>query len=250
MFFGKGCRDASKAELLGVIGINSEALSERYLGMQTNAGQSKIGTFRYLRDRVWEKVKGWMEKLLSTAGKEVLIKAVAQALTVYSMACFRLPRGLCDNIMKIIRQFWWGSKAGRRKPNWVAWDVMTRPKHLGGLGFHDMEIFNLALLARQAWRVLTKPDSLSAIILKDAYFPETTLLEAQLGGRPSQIWRAVLDGRDMLKLGIIRRIGNGQTTRIWSHNWLPRHGMMRPITSRIPMPPTTVSELITVATAT
>ena len=97
------------------------------------------------------------------------------------------------------------------------------------MGFRDMEIFNLALLARQAWRVLTKPDSLSARILKAAYFLETMLLDAELGGRPSQIWRAVLDGRDMLRLGIIRRIGNGQTTRIWSHSWLPRQGMMRPI---------------------
>ena len=80
---------------------------------------------------------------------------------------------------------------------------MTRPKHLGGLGFRDMEIFNLALLARQAWRVLTEPESLSARILKAAYFPETTLLDAELGGRPSQIWRGILDGRDMLRLGII-----------------------------------------------
>lgn len=135
-----------------------------------------------------------MEKLLSAAGKEFLIKAVAQALPVYSMACFRIPRGLCESITSIIRQFWWGSKEGKRKPCWVAWDIMTRPKHLGGLGFRDMEIFNLALLARQAWRVLNDPPSLSSRILKAAYFPDTSLLEAELGSRPSQIWRAVLDG--------------------------------------------------------
>lgn len=51
--------------------------------MPRDMGQSKMGTFRYLRDRVWEKVKGWMEKLLSVAGKEILIKAVAQALPVF-----------------------------------------------------------------------------------------------------------------------------------------------------------------------
>ena len=45
--------------------------------MPTDVSQSKMDTFRYLRDRVWEKVKGWMEKLLSVGGKEVLIKAVA-----------------------------------------------------------------------------------------------------------------------------------------------------------------------------
>lgn len=84
--------------------------------MPTDVGHSKNETFKYLRDRVWEKIKGWMEKILSAAGKEVLIKSVAQAIPVFSMSCFRLPRGLCENIMSIIRQIWWGSKQGKRKP--------------------------------------------------------------------------------------------------------------------------------------
>lgn len=61
---------------------------------------------------------------------------------------------------------WWSSKQGRRKPCWFSWDVMTRPKNLRGLGFCDLEVFNLALLSRQAWRVLNEPHMLSARILK------------------------------------------------------------------------------------
>ena len=99
-----------------ILHVHKESLSERYLGMPTDVGHSKNGTFKYLRDRVWDKIKGWMEKLLSSAGKEVLIKSVAQAIPVYSMSCFRLPRGLCENIMSIIRQFWWGSKQGSGIP--------------------------------------------------------------------------------------------------------------------------------------
>ena len=95
-----------------ILNVHNESLNERYLGMPTDVGQSKNGVFKYLRDRVWEKVKGWMQKLLSAAGKEILIKSVAQAIPVFSMACFRLPRGLCDNITSIIRQFWWGSSRG------------------------------------------------------------------------------------------------------------------------------------------
>jgi len=139
-----------------------------------------------------------MEKLLSVAGKEVLIKSVAQALPVFLMSCFILPRGLCESITSLIRQFWWGSKRGKRKPCWVAWDLMTRPKSLGGLGFRDIEIFNLALLSRQIWRLLNDPSSLSAQILKASYFPQCTVLEAQLGPHPSQVWRSILDGRDII----------------------------------------------------
>ena len=69
---------------------------------------------------------------------------------------------------------------------------------MGGLGFRDLEIFNLALLARQAWRLMTDETSLSAKVLKVVYFPQCSLLEAELGSHPSQIWRAVLDGRDIV----------------------------------------------------
>lgn len=250
IFFSRGCPQIVRDSVKNTLNVHNESLSERYLGMPTDVGHSKNGTFRYLRDRVWEKVRGWMEKLLSAAGKEVLIKSVAQAIPVYSMACFRLPRGLCESVTSLIRQFWWGSKQGKRKPCWVAWDVMTRPKHIGGFGFRDLEIFNLALLARQTWGMLQNPTSLSALILKAVYYPENNLFDATLGSHPSQIWRAVLDGRDIMVQGIIRRIGNGETTDIWGVNWLPRTNMKRLITSLMQQPPTRVSELINQATST
>ena len=87
--------------------------SLKYLGFPTDVGHSRNDTFKYLRDRVWEKIKGWMEKLLSYGGKEFLIKAVAQAIPVYSMSCFMLPRGICGSVASMIRQFWWGSKRGK-----------------------------------------------------------------------------------------------------------------------------------------
>jgi hypothetical protein len=101
-----------------------------------------------------------MEMCLSAGGKEMLIKSVVQAIPTYSMSCFRLPRGLCQHINGLLRNFWWGSKEGK-KPCWVAWEEMVKPKFFGGLGFHDIEPFNLALLAKHAWRILEDASSLS-----------------------------------------------------------------------------------------
>ena len=49
-----------------------------------------------------------------------MIKAVAQAIPTYSMSCFKLPKGLCEHLTSLLRNFWWGYKDGKRKTCWVA----------------------------------------------------------------------------------------------------------------------------------
>ena len=76
----------------------------------------------------------------------------------------------------------------------MAWDDMTQPKGLGSLGFRDMELFNLALLAKQAWRILQDGSSLSVRVLKSVYFPDRDFLAVEIGSSPSRIWRSILEG--------------------------------------------------------
>jgi hypothetical protein len=70
--------------------------------------------FAYLKDRVWKKIQRWKEKLLSKAGKEILIKAVAQAIPTYAMSCFDLTKLLFDEISAIICRFWGLSRIMKR----------------------------------------------------------------------------------------------------------------------------------------
>ena len=110
IFFSKGCPQIVRDAVKGCLQVPNESLSDRYLGMPTDIGHSKKGTFKHLSDRVWDKVKGWMSKCLSAGEKEVLIKSVAQAIPVFSMSCFKLPRGLCEHLNMLIRKFWWGAQ--------------------------------------------------------------------------------------------------------------------------------------------
>jgi len=64
---------------------------------------------------VWKRIQGWKEKLLSGAGKDVLIKAVAQAIPNYAMSCFDLTKSLCDDIGKQICRFWWAQQENENK---------------------------------------------------------------------------------------------------------------------------------------
>ena len=63
-------------------------------------------------------LQGWKEKLLSQVGREVLLKAVVQAIPIYAMSCFKLPVGLCNGIEVMIRKFWWGQRGDRRRIHW------------------------------------------------------------------------------------------------------------------------------------
>jgi hypothetical protein len=84
-------------------------------------------------------------------------------------------------------------------------------KSQGGMGFRDLESFNKALLAKQCWRILQNPESLVAKIFKAKYFPRGMILTAQLGRRPSYVWKSLWAAQDLLKTGIKWRVGNGST---------------------------------------
>ena len=67
---------------------------ETYLGLPSLVGKNKCNTFWHLKERLDNKLSGWKEKLLSHAGKEILIKAVAQVIPTYTMSVFLLPTTL------------------------------------------------------------------------------------------------------------------------------------------------------------
>lgn len=77
------------------------------MGYQHIVGKSKSKTLLYIKEKVWGKIQGWKEKLLSKAGKEILIKASAQAIPVYTMTCFDLTKKLCDELSSMTCKFWW-----------------------------------------------------------------------------------------------------------------------------------------------
>jgi hypothetical protein len=105
-------------------------------------------------------------------------------------------------------------------------------------------MFNIALLACQAWRILQEPTSLSAQVLKAVYFPTCDFLDPSLGTSPSRVLRAILDIKNVLEQGLVRRIGTRESINIWNTNWLPRDVLFRPICRKQVNPPRTVSELI------
>jgi hypothetical protein len=50
---------------------------------------------------MWRKIQGWKENIMSRIGKEILVKAVAQAIPVFAMSCFDITKTFCDDIISM-----------------------------------------------------------------------------------------------------------------------------------------------------
>ena len=98
---------------------------------------------------------------------------------------------------------------------WVSWEKMCQRKAEGGLGFRDLKAFNLALLAKQGWRIIQNPDSLFHRVLKAKYFKNSSFLEAQLGNSPLYTWRSLMEAKDIVEREMRWNIGNGRNINVW-----------------------------------
>ena len=98
---------------------------------------------------------------------------------------------------------------------------MCKSKAQGGLGFYNLQAFNLDMLSKQTWRILTDPKSLIVRIYKAKYFPYSDIMGAKLGCNPSYAWRSIYNSLEFIKRGTRWRVGNGKMIHIWEDKWLP-----------------------------
>lgn len=221
IFFSANTDVEQKLEVCQALNIMTESLNDTYLGLPTKIGLDRSDSFRHLIDRVVKRINGWKEKMLSMGGKEVLIKSIAHVVPVYAMMVFQVLKSICKGITNAISQYWWGDDNEHKRMHWQEWWKMCLPKCKGGMGFRDLQSFNLAMLAKQVWRLLCEPESLCAKVLRARYYPDGKLLQATNRNGSSYTWQSIIAGLKCFKLGYIWRVGDGTQIDIWNDNWIP-----------------------------
>ncbi|XP_048605821.1 uncharacterized mitochondrial protein AtMg00310-like [Brassica napus] len=167
------------------------------------------------------RVNGWTCRWLSKGGKKVLSKSILSALPTYVMSIFLLPLEICKNIASAIAQFWWSSNPPKNGIHWAKWEKVYLPREEGGIGFRMIHEFNLALLAKQLWRLVQFPNSLVARVLKGRYYRLSSPLRVNSASSPSYVWTSISTARMLLLLGNRQKIHSGYEVKVWEDPWIP-----------------------------
>lgn len=201
-FFSANVHENERADLRSILGVQGTLDTSRYLGLPSLIGRDKKSVFRSIKDRMWKKIQGWRSKKIYKAGKEVLLKAAAQAIPTYYMSTFLLPSTLIDELQRMMNSFWWGHGTNPAKGiKWEKWEDLCKHKYVGDMEFMNLHLFNITLLGKLCWKLISQPNSLVNRILKARYFPRDDFFDANLGSNPSQIWRGIVEARDLVRRG-------------------------------------------------
>ena len=124
ILFSSNTSSDMQSHIQSIMGVSAIRQYEKYLGLPALVGRAKKQSFIYIKERVWKKLQGWKEKLLSQTSREVLIKVVIQAIPTYTMSCFKLPKVLIKELEVMIQKF-----------GVVIVEVLGRPIGLNGIDF-------------------------------------------------------------------------------------------------------------------
>ena len=105
LFFSTNTKPEVRRAIQQMMGARTIANCEKYLELPMVCGKSKVNTFKELQEKITKRVMEWKEKLISKAGKEILVKTVAQAIPTYSMSLFKLPNAICDKINSLLSNY-------------------------------------------------------------------------------------------------------------------------------------------------
>ncbi|KAF5475998.1 hypothetical protein F2P56_007746 [Juglans regia] len=186
MVFSQNTEVANKRAIMELWGNSQVQHYDKYLGLPPLIGKSKMTAFVEIKHKVWMKLQGWKGNIFSRGGRR--------------------------NDDKLLI----GTKGGGNV-HWVSWHSMCKPKVVGGLGFKDLETFNMDMLAKQSWRLLQYKDGLFYKVYIARYFSNSTLFEAPLDSSPSFAWRMIWEAKNLLIKGFQQQA----TVKNMNYRWSP-----------------------------
>ncbi|RVX00013.1 putative ribonuclease H protein [Vitis vinifera] len=121
-------------------------------GLPLGGNPKTIGFWDPVVERISKRLDGWKKAFLSLGGRITLIQSSLSHVPSYFLSLFKIPVSIASKIEKLQRDFLWFGTGEGKKDHLIRWDVVCRPKELGGLGFGKISLRNIVLLRKWLWR--------------------------------------------------------------------------------------------------
>lgn len=151
--------------------------------------------FHHIKEKTQNRLQGWTAQSRSNAKKATLIKSMTQAIPIYAMSSFLIPKGITSDLDSIIRRFWWESKP--KSSGFLAlksWQKICKPKELGGLRFRRFHEFNIALISKLSWHIAHDDNDIWSSVLKAKYLKGKSIFEHKISKNSSRVWHGIVEG--------------------------------------------------------
>jgi hypothetical protein len=143
-------------------------------------------------DQVNAKLMHWKANQLSFAGRVTLAKSVLEAIPIYPMMTNMIPKACIDEIHRIQRSFIWGDTDQARRYHAVGWEMVTRPKNLGGLGLRKLSTMNKACILKLGRKIQAGAKDFLCEVLVGKYMRTSANGEMMAKATDSHLWKSIV----------------------------------------------------------
>ncbi|XP_071692649.1 uncharacterized protein [Rutidosis leptorrhynchoides] len=135
---------------------------------------------------------------------------------------FILPISVNVDIERLLRDFLWCQGEFKRGKAKVNWKDVCKTKAKGGLGIKILHTWNIALMSKHAWNIVSGKNSIWANWVAKVKLKKRNFWDFKAPDDSCWSWKKIMQNRKLICDFIVKKISDGKQTSAWYDNWHPK----------------------------
>jgi len=187
----------------------------KYLGVSLHFTNLRREDIQLVVDKLIKRITGWKGKLLSSAGKLVILKSCLASIPIYLLSVIKFPKWAIENINSQMANFLWNDQEGNHKYHLSNFKSLAQKKEFGGWGTTYLSCLNMSLLASWINRYQLSDNVIWKKIIDYKYKTKAPNIFCCPDIGASPFWKGVLWASKAAQLGAKWKVGDGKSIRFW-----------------------------------